>query len=47
MACDSRRARVGCATGPPCRRYAHDAGFGTVTILPVEHDFWRFYRLDP
>jgi SAM-dependent methyltransferase len=29
------------------RRYAHDAGFGTATILPIEHDFWRFYRLDP
>ncbi len=29
------------------RRYAHDAGFTTVTVLPVEHDFWRFYRLDP
>lgn len=28
------------------RRYAHDAGFTTVTVLPVEHDFWRFYRLD-
>jgi 2-polyprenyl-3-methyl-5-hydroxy-6-metoxy-1,4-benzoquinol methylase len=29
------------------RRYAHEAGFSTVTILPVKHDFWRFYRLDP
>jgi 2-polyprenyl-3-methyl-5-hydroxy-6-metoxy-1,4-benzoquinol methylase len=28
------------------RRYAHDAGFTTVTILPVRHDIWRFYRLD-
>jgi protein-L-isoaspartate O-methyltransferase len=26
-------------------RYARAAGFGGVEILPVEHDFWRFYRL--
>jgi 2-polyprenyl-3-methyl-5-hydroxy-6-metoxy-1,4-benzoquinol methylase len=29
------------------RRYAQDAGFSRVTVLPVDHDFWRFYRLDP
>lgn len=29
------------------RRYAQEAGFTTVTVLPVEHEFWRFYRLDP
>jgi hypothetical protein len=29
------------------RRYARDAGFARVTILPVDHDVWRFYRLDP
>ena len=28
------------------RRYASDAGFSTATVLPIEHDFWRFYRLD-
>ena len=28
------------------RRYASDAGFSTTTVLPIEHDFWRFYRLD-
>ena len=27
------------------RRYATDAGFSGVEILPIEHDFWRFYRL--
>ena len=27
------------------RRYASDAGFSGVEILPIEHDFWRFYRL--
>lgn len=29
------------------RRYATQAGFRTVEILPVEFDFWRFYRLVP
>jgi SAM-dependent methyltransferase len=29
------------------RRYARDAGFSRVAVLPIEHDFWRFYRLDP
>jgi ubiquinone/menaquinone biosynthesis C-methylase UbiE len=29
------------------RRYAQDAGFRSTTVLPVEHEFWRFYRLDP
>jgi ubiquinone/menaquinone biosynthesis C-methylase UbiE len=28
------------------RRYAVEAGFHDVEILPVEHDFWRFYRLN-
>jgi 2-polyprenyl-3-methyl-5-hydroxy-6-metoxy-1,4-benzoquinol methylase len=29
------------------RRYAAAAGFSAVEILPVEFDFWRFYRLVP
>ena len=29
------------------RRLADDAGFGSVTILPVDHPTFRFYRLDP
>ena len=29
------------------RAYADEAGFGSCTVLPIEHDFWRFYRLDP
>lgn len=29
------------------RGYARDAGFTGVTVLPIEHDFWWFYRLDP
>jgi 2-polyprenyl-3-methyl-5-hydroxy-6-metoxy-1,4-benzoquinol methylase len=29
------------------RRYAAEAGFGQVEIVPIEHDTWRFYRLRP
>jgi 2-polyprenyl-3-methyl-5-hydroxy-6-metoxy-1,4-benzoquinol methylase len=29
------------------RRYATEAGFAEVEVLPVEHDFWRFYLLRP
>jgi 2-polyprenyl-3-methyl-5-hydroxy-6-metoxy-1,4-benzoquinol methylase len=27
------------------RRYAAEAGFRQVEVLPIEADFWRFYRL--
>jgi hypothetical protein len=27
------------------RQYARDAGFKDVEVLPVDADFWRFYRL--
>jgi len=27
------------------RRLAADAGFSEVEVLPVENDFFRFYRL--
>ena len=27
------------------RRYATEAGFADVEVLPIEHEFWRFYRL--
>jgi hypothetical protein len=27
------------------RQYAREAGFADIEILPVESDFWRFYRL--
>lgn len=27
------------------RRYAHEAGFDDVEILPIENDVWRFYSL--
>lgn len=29
------------------RGYASDAGFQRTDVLPIEHDFWRFYRLVP
>jgi SAM-dependent methyltransferase len=29
------------------RSYAVEAGFGDVTVLPIEHDLFRFYRLQP
>ena len=39
------------ATGTVMRRstferYAREAGFDGVSVLPIEHDFLRFYRLD-
>jgi hypothetical protein len=27
------------------RRYAIEAGFSEIEILPIENDIWRFYRL--
>ena len=30
---------------PTLRRYAQEAGFAEVEVLPIENDFWRFYRL--
>jgi hypothetical protein len=29
------------------RHLAEHAGFGQVDVLPIEHPFWRFYRLVP
>ncbi|GBD14509.1 Demethylrebeccamycin-D-glucose O-methyltransferase [bacterium HR25] len=29
------------------RRYADEAGFSGMEVLPIEHPFWRFYRLRP
>jgi hypothetical protein len=29
------------------RRYAHEAGFRAVEILPIENYFFNFYRLIP
>jgi SAM-dependent methyltransferase len=39
---------TGTAMRPPTlRRYADEAGFQRVDVLPIENDFWRFYRLIP
>lgn len=32
---------------PVLRGYAESAGFSDVEVLPIENDFWRFYRLAP
>ncbi len=41
-------AGTGTVMRPPIlRRYAAEAGFSGVEVLPIEHDFWRFYRLNP
>jgi hypothetical protein len=29
------------------RDLARRAGYAGVDILPIEHPFWRFYRLNP
>jgi hypothetical protein len=29
------------------RAYAREAGLASVEIVPIEHDSWRFYRLQP
>jgi 2-polyprenyl-3-methyl-5-hydroxy-6-metoxy-1,4-benzoquinol methylase len=29
------------------RGYAREAGFAAFDVLPIEHDFWRFYHLRP
>jgi SAM-dependent methyltransferase len=42
-----RSAATGTAMRPDTlRAYARDAGFAHVGILPIDNDFWRFYRLD-
>jgi hypothetical protein len=30
---------------PLLRDYAIAAGFADLEVLPIENDFWRFYRL--
>lgn len=39
-------AGTGCIMrAPTLRRYAQAAGFADIDILPIDHDFWRFYTL--
>jgi 2-polyprenyl-3-methyl-5-hydroxy-6-metoxy-1,4-benzoquinol methylase len=45
---DQPSAATGAVMRPDTlRRYASAAGFTTVDILPIENDFFRFYRLVP
>ena len=49
---DGRSREPSVATGTvmrpdTLRRYAADAGFAAVDVLPIENDFFRFYRLTP
>ena len=45
---DDDSAGTGTAIRPGIvRAYAAEAGFERVDVLPIEHDFWRFYRLVP
>jgi len=45
---DENSAGTGTVMRPDTvRAYAAEAGFGRVEVLPIEHDFWRFYRLVP
>lgn len=48
---DGRNAAESVATGtvmrpPTFEQYATDAGFASVEVLPIENDFFRFYRLE-
>lgn len=43
---DPQTAATGTVMRPATfRRYAHEAGFSDVKVLPVETDYWRFYQL--
>ena len=45
---DPMTAATGAVMRPSTlRAYATEAGFGAIEILPIETDFWRFYRLRP
>ncbi|MGZ8593845.1 MAG: class I SAM-dependent methyltransferase [Actinomycetota bacterium] len=45
---DAESAGTGTVMRPATvRRYASEAGFRDVEILPIDEDYWRFYRLHP
>jgi len=45
---DPRTAATGAVMRPATlRRYAREAGFRSVEVLPLETETWRFYRLTP
>jgi hypothetical protein len=46
----SREGQPSAATGAVMReaimrRYAAEAGYRDIEVLPISHDWWRFYRL--
>ena len=45
---DPRTSATGAVMRPATlRRYAQEAGFASVEVLPLETETWRFYRLTP
>jgi hypothetical protein len=45
--CEPHSAATGTAMRPSTLRgYATEAGFASVEVLPLEHDMFRFYRLE-
>jgi hypothetical protein len=45
---DPQTAATGAVMRPATlRRYAAEAGFTALEVLPIETDYWRFYRLLP
>jgi 2-polyprenyl-3-methyl-5-hydroxy-6-metoxy-1,4-benzoquinol methylase len=45
--CERGSAATGTVMRPDTlRRYAAEAGFASVEVLPIEHDMFRFYRLE-
>jgi 2-polyprenyl-3-methyl-5-hydroxy-6-metoxy-1,4-benzoquinol methylase len=45
--CEEHSTGTGTVMRPDTlRRYAREAGFSEVTVLPIEHDMFRFYRLE-
>jgi hypothetical protein len=45
---DPETAATGAVMRPATlRRYARDAGFAGLRVLPIETEYWRFFRLDP
>ena len=45
---DSETAATGAIMRPSTLRdYAHEAGFQSAEVLPIETEYWRFYRLVP
>jgi 2-polyprenyl-3-methyl-5-hydroxy-6-metoxy-1,4-benzoquinol methylase len=45
---DENAAATGTVMRPhTVRDYATQAGYGSVEVLPIDNDLWRFYRLNP